>query len=315
MILSKALSENTGTSGRIADHPACSAETLCVGVVGLGRMGAAFASNLIQDSFKTVVFDRDTQKARTFAQGRAVAAGSYEALSDCDVVISMVPDDAAIRSVAEQLSGVLATNAVHVSMSTISPDAAREAAHVHYTVGQGYLSAPVLGNPDLAAARKLYILAAGASETIARCMPVLERLGQRVFVLGEVPELANTFKLAGNVLTASTMQSMGEVLAFLRKAGVDPHVAFSVLTESLFDGKVHKAYGGKIVNQRYAPPGMTVPLAVKDLRLALTEAETLRTPMPIASVVRDRLVAASARGWDDLDWSVLGKLAAFSAGL
>ena len=292
-----------------------SPESLRVGVVGLGRMGTVFAANLIQDGFKVVVFDSNPLKTRAVTDVRAMAAMSFKVLSGCDIVISMVPDDAALASVAEGLSGVLATNAVHVSMSTVSPKAAREAAHLHQTRGQCYLAAPVLGNPDLAAARKLYILAAGGSETLARCMPVLERLGQRVFVLGEEPELANIFKLAGNVLTASTMQSMGEVLAFLRKGGVDPAVAFSVLTESLFDGKVHKAYGGKIVDQRYTPPGMTVPLAVKDLRLALTEAETLRAPMPIASVVRDRLVAASARGWDEFDWSVLGKLAAFSAGL
>jgi 3-hydroxyisobutyrate dehydrogenase-like beta-hydroxyacid dehydrogenase len=66
---------------------------------------------------------------------------------------------------------------------------------------------------------------------------------------------------------------MGEVLALLRKGGINVHAAFEVLTSSLFDGKVHKTYDGKIVDGRYSPPGMTAPLAVKDLRLALAEAE------------------------------------------
>jgi len=286
-----------------------------VGVVGAGRMGAAFAGNLIEDGLSVVVFDRNRACAEAAVRGNAVATDDWAALAACDVVISMVPDDDAAKEVAAHLSTVLAKGAVHISMSTISPDAAGALFDLHREHAQGYMSAPVLGNPDLAKARKLYVLAAGEGATLARCMPVLERLGQRVFQLGEQPGLANAFKLAGNVLTAATMQSMGEVLAFLRKAGIDQKVAFEVLTESLFDGKVHKAYGGKIVDERYSPPGMTVPLAVKDLRLALSHAEKVGAPMPVAGVVRDRLVAVSARGWDALDWSALGKLAAFSAGL
>jgi len=108
---------------------------------------------------------------------------------------------------------------------------------------------------------------------------------------------------------------MGEVLALLRKGGVDPEIAFEVLTNSLFDGKVHKTYGGKILNEGYLPAGMTIPLAVKDLRLALAAAEHAAVPMPAASLVHDRLVGVMARGWADLDWSALGLLAARDAGL
>jgi 3-hydroxyisobutyrate dehydrogenase-like beta-hydroxyacid dehydrogenase len=108
---------------------------------------------------------------------------------------------------------------------------------------------------------------------------------------------------------------MGEVLALMRKGGVDGHLAFDVLTNSLFDSRVHKSYGQKIVDGRYTPPGMTAPLAIKDLRLALAEAERAAVPMPAAALVHDRLVAMVARGWADLDWSALGLLAAVDAGL
>ena len=101
----------------------------------------------------------------------------------------------------------------------------------------------------------------------------------------------------------------------LHKGGVDAGAALEVLTGSLFDGKVHKTYGGKIVESHYSPPGMTTPLALKDLRLALAEAEHMAVPMPVASLVHDRLVATIARGWTDLDWSALGLLAASDAGL
>ncbi len=150
---------------------------------------------------------------------------------------------------------------------------------------------------------------------IASARPLLERLGQRLFPLGDEAGNANLMKLAGNVLTALTLESMGEVLALLRKSGVDQRAAFDVLTNSLFDSKVHRTYGGKIVEERYSPAGMAVPLAVKDLRLALAEAEREAVPMPAASLVHDRLVALIAAGHAELDWSALGLLAARDAGL
>jgi hypothetical protein len=106
---------------------------------------------------------------------------------------------------------------------------------------------------------------------------------------------------------------MGEVFALLRKASIDPHLAFDVFIGPLFVGRVHKTCGGKIVDRRYDPPGMTAPLAVKDLRLALAEEEKLAVPMSVASLVLDRLVAAVARDWAGLDWSALGLLAAAAA--
>jgi len=122
-------------------------------------------------------------------------------------------------------------------------------------------------------------------------------------------------KLGGNVLTAATLQSMAEVLALLSKGGIEERVAFDVLTNSLFDSKVHRAYGGKIVDKRYRPAGMVVPLAIKDMRLALAEAERSAAPMPLASLVHDRLIALVAGGAAELDWSALGLLEARDAGL
>jgi 3-hydroxyisobutyrate dehydrogenase-like beta-hydroxyacid dehydrogenase len=117
------------------------------------------------------------------------------------------------------------------------------------------------------------------------------------------------------VLTATTVECIGEVLALMRKGGVDRHLAYDVLTSSLFDSRVHKAYGSKIVDERYSPPGMAVPLAIKDLRLALAAAEKAAVPMPAASLAYDRHVGLAARGLAELDWSALGLLAAIDAGL
>ena len=130
---------------------------------------------------------------------------------------------------------MLAPEAIHVSMSTVSPALSRRLAQEHRRAGQSYVAAPVLGNPDLAQARKLFVLVAGASPALARVKPMLERLGLQVFLLDDDPGTANLMKVAANTLTALTLQSMGEVLALLRKGGLPPQVVFDVLTGSLFD--------------------------------------------------------------------------------
>jgi len=289
-----------------------------IGVVGLGHMGDAFAANLIADGYQVSVFDRNAKHAALLIAAGASGSSGLAGFANCEAVLTSLPDDNALEDVTLSPGGlvhVLAKGAIHISMSTISPGLSRRMAQQHQAAGQGYVAAPVLGNPDLAHARKLFVIAAGAPPALAKVKPVLERLGQRLFVLGDDAGAANLMKLGGNVLTALTLESMGEVLALLQKGGIDAHAAFKVLTGSLFDGKVNKTYGGKIVDSRYSPPSMTAPLAVKDLRLALAEAEHLDVPMPAASLVHDRLVAIIARGWADLDWSALGLLAAADAGL
>ena len=287
-----------------------------VGVVGLGHMGRAFAANLLEDGYQVSVYDRDPSRTAALTGARAVA--QLADLAGCDMVLTSLPDDDALVAVAlgpGGLADILAPDAVHISTSTVSSGASRRVAEEHARHQQEYVAAPVLGNPDFARERKLFVLVAGPRAVLEKIRPMLERLGQRVFVVGEDAALANLVKLAANVLTATTLECMGEVLALLRKGGVDGHLAYDVLTNSLFDSRVHKTYGGKIVEGRYSPPGMAVPLATKDLRLALAEAEHAAVPMPAASLVHDRLVAMAARGWSELDWSALGLLAAVDAGL
>jgi len=289
-----------------------------VGVVGLGHMGTAFALNLITDGHRVVAYDRDPARVEALRATGAEGASGLADLAACEVVLTSLPDDEALAAVSldpEGLVHVMRPDAVHLSMSTVSPGLSRRLTTEHEAHGQAYVAAPVLGNPDLARARGLFVLAAGRPAALQRTRPLLECLGQRLFVVGEDAAAANLMKLAGNVLTATTLQTMGEVLALLRKGGIDQHLAFNVLTNSLFDSKIHRTYGGKIVDERYSPAGMAVPLAIKDLRLALAEAEQEAVPMPAASLVRDRLVGLMAGGWADLDWSALGLLAARDAGL
>jgi 3-hydroxyisobutyrate dehydrogenase-like beta-hydroxyacid dehydrogenase len=199
-------------------------------------------------------------------------------------------------------------------MSTISTAAASQLASAHARCGQGYVAAPVFGNPDAAKARQLFIVAAGAPTDVERCRPLLDQLGQRTFVVGDDPAHANLIKLMGNMLTATALEMLGETVALMRKRGLDPARFVELMTSTMFGGRVHRNYGDKITRQSYAP-GFVMPLALKDVRLALAEAENAGVAMPSVGVVRDRLITGIARGYADLDWTALGLIAADEAGL
>jgi 3-hydroxyisobutyrate dehydrogenase-like beta-hydroxyacid dehydrogenase len=293
-------------------------ETVRAGVIGLGRMGYIFAKLLMAGGVHVTAYDRSRDRVQMIAKEGATPAPDLKSFAHCEIVLTSLPDDDVVRAVVLSESGlasVMEPGSVHLATSTIGVPFCRELDAAHRERGQILIAMPVLGNPDLAAQRGLFLLLGGPEGAIARYRAVIDLLGQKSFHVGEDPWLASAMKLAGNMLTAATLQSMGEAFAFLAKAGVPPERAQQILTGSLFDGRVHKAYGGKIVAQHYSPPGMTVPLAAKDLRLLLAEAERSQVPMPLASLLHDRLVAVEARGWSNLDWSALGKLAAFEAGL
>jgi 3-hydroxyisobutyrate dehydrogenase-like beta-hydroxyacid dehydrogenase len=251
------------------------------------------------------------------SDGATVAKNIADACRN-EVVLTMLSDDAALEAVAFGNDGVLASlgkNAIHVSLSTISVRLANRLAQEHDRASQKFVSAPVFGRPQAAEAAKLAVVAAGAPADVERCKPLFAAMGPKLFVLGSEPSLANTVKLSGNFLIASVLESLAEAMAFAKKSGVDARALLDFLTSTLFDAPVYKTYGGLIVEGQHDQVGFAAPLGLKDVRLVLEAAGAKDVPMPIASVLRDRLLTAVARGNAEKDWSVLGRIAAEDAGL
>jgi 3-hydroxyisobutyrate dehydrogenase-like beta-hydroxyacid dehydrogenase len=312
----------TRTGEAESRHPQAMAGV--IGFVGLGHMGNVMAANLAAAGCKVRAYIRHPERVAELTDRGLEATTDIADLFACDFVITMLPDDKAVREIVfgrdpqrgqNGLSFGLKPGAIHLSMSTISTAAASEAAAEHARCNQGYVAAPVFGNPDAAKARELYVIAAGTPADLQRCQPIFDILGQRCFVVGTDPASANLIKLAGNVMTGSTLELLGELFALVRKRGLDPAQFLDIMTSSMFGSRVHKIYGDKLAAQRYAASGFVIPLALKDVRLALAEAEAASVPMPSISVVRDRLIAGIARGYSTLDWSALGLIAAEEAGL
>jgi 3-hydroxyisobutyrate dehydrogenase-like beta-hydroxyacid dehydrogenase len=229
----------------------------------------------------------------------------------------MLADDAAVEEVVFGEQGVLASlapGATHVSSSTISVDLSRRLTAAHRAAEQHYVAAPVFGRPEAASAAKLFVIAGGAPERLEALSPVFDAIGQRTFVVSEQQQAANLVKLSGNFLIASVIESLGEVIALVGKAGVDPQQYVDILTSTLFSAPVYQTYGGLIARREFEPAGFAAALGLKDVRLALAAAEELSVPLPIASLLRDRFLALLANGGGDLDWSAIATLAARDAG-
>ncbi len=288
-----------------------------VGFIGLGGMGSGMAANLLKAGHALTVYNRTAAKAEALVGDGAALAKTPGEAARGDVVITMLADDAAVEAVVFGSYGVLAglkPGAIHISMSTISVALAERLAAAHRGAGQGFVSAPVFGRPEAAAAAKLFIVAAGEPQAVQFCQALFDVLGQRTFVIADEPPKANLVKLSGNFLIAAVIETLGEAFALVGKAGIDRADYLDILTNTLFGAPVYKTYGSLIAEERYAPPGFKAKLGFKDIRLALGAAEALQVPMPVASLLRDRFLTLLASGGGDLDWSALAALASRDAG-
>jgi 3-hydroxyisobutyrate dehydrogenase-like beta-hydroxyacid dehydrogenase len=290
-----------------------------LGFVGLGNMGSGIARNLIKAGHTLTVYNRTKSRAEELQPlGAKVAGTPGDAASDAEVVITMLADDHAMEAVVFGPGNILESlpsAAVHVGMSTISVALSRRLAALHKEKRQRYIAAPVFGRPDAAAAGKLFIVAGGAADQIERCQPLFTAIGQKTFVAGEEAFAANVFKLAGNFMITTVIESLSEAFALIRKSGLDSNRFLEVLTESLFTSPVYRNYGAMIAADKFEPVGFKLPLGFKDNKLVLTAAEEVAVPMPMANLVHDRFVTAIAQGMSNSDWAAIARISAQDAGL
>src|SRR2546423_6716697 len=229
-----------------------------VGFIGIGRMGVAMVPNLLRAGHRVTVYNRTCEKAEILKSYGATIAGSIADACRTGCVISMLANDDALEHVAfgsDPIIANLARGGLHISCSTISVDLAERMTEQHAKADQRFVSAPVFGRPDAAASRRLIIVAAGAGSAIQSAMPLLSAMGQRTFTVSQKPKDANLVKLSGNFLIASVMESIGEALALVSKAGLDRQQYIAMLTSTLFDAPIYKSYGGLIASENFEPAG------------------------------------------------------------
>src|SRR5262245_33390429 len=282
--------------------------------IGLGRMGTGIAKKIQAAGCQFVVYNRSTEKTQPFiAAGAKAAQTPREAASEADIVVTSLMDDKSVFDVMLGEDGLLAGmrgGAIHIGTSTISPGASTRCSGLHATQGSYYLSAPVLGRPDAAAAGKLFTFVAGKSEIIDRSRPVLECYTQNIIVLGEDPASAASLKLAANFFGASLLEVIGEAFTFAEKRGVLEPLA------NMLKGFLPpmSEYLDRIATRKYDQPGFTLNAGFKDVRLILDAAGEVQVPLPLADIIRDKCLAALAYGFNDRDWCVFTEITRLNAG-
>jgi 3-hydroxyisobutyrate dehydrogenase-like beta-hydroxyacid dehydrogenase len=291
-------------------------ENLRVACIGLGRMGAGIARNVQAAGCRLTVYNRTPGKAQPFlAAGATEARTPREAAAAAEFVISSLMDDASVLDAMGGSDGILAglrPGGVHIGTTTISPKGAARCAELHAAQGSEYLAAPVAGRPQMAAEGKLLTFVAGKPEVIERCRPLLEAYTARVIVVGKDAALANSMKLAGNFFIASLIELMAEVVVFAERRGLDP-AAVGNMFKAMIPNPGFAEYVDRILTRDFGQAGFALDAGLKDIRLILEAAEEAHVPLPVASLLRERCIAAQALGYGQRDWSVFTEIERLSA--
>jgi 3-hydroxyisobutyrate dehydrogenase-like beta-hydroxyacid dehydrogenase len=285
------------------------AEKTRVSLIGLGSMGTAMAHRLLEQGFALDFWNRSAKDNSELIAKGAVQVELADALKN-DFVISILSNDAAALEVfSEQNLSAATAGTIHINMSTLSPEASETLAKLHSKHGIGYIAAPVLGRPIAITNGKLLIVAAGDPKDIEAVAPVFEKISAQYWNVGTDHAKANLVKLGVNYNLIHALQAIGESVALVESGGVDANTFMEILTHTAFAGSAYAGYGPMIVNRRYTPPGFSMTLGLKDLKLIEDAASAGGLTLPVAAVLRKLFETAQVDPeLKDLDWSAIAEL-------
>jgi 3-hydroxyisobutyrate dehydrogenase-like beta-hydroxyacid dehydrogenase len=290
-----------------------------VGFIGTGRMGQAMARRLLDAKHDVGAYNRTPEKIKELVAGGAKAVTSIEhACRYGAAVFTMLADDAALASVAEQKGGLLDSlpkGGIHICSGTHGVTIIKKLTAQHRERRQILVTAPMLGRPEAVTSGQAGVVIAGPSDTLAQCKPLFDAISRRAFEAGADPASAAAIKIANNFVLGCAMEAMGEGFSLVRKYDVVPAVFYDVMTDGLFNCLAYKVYGKIMVDESYSKVGQMAVLGLKDANLALDAGGAVGVPLPSGNVWRDRLVGAVAHGDGDKDWAVMALEQARASGL
>lgn len=269
-----------------------------IGWIGLGNMGTPMARNLLKAGFPLTVYNRTESKAADLvAEGAQLVHYPGALWEKSDIIVTMVSDDAALKSIYAEKGGLLETavaGKIVIDMSTVSPATSKELGGLMTTMGIGYLDAPVSGSVKPAEQGQLVIMVGGQRSTYEAALPVFEKLGKVSYLLGE-QGAGHSAKLAINLLLAFTVQGLAESVVFARENGVAPKDLLTIINESVLANGLIKLKTPSIEQEQY-PAAFALKYLAKDLRLA--KEQGLHTP---AGLTIEESFQRAREEWGDQD--------------
>ncbi len=276
-----------------------------VGVIGLGIIGTRVAANLRSAGHQVYVWSRTPRAAPNFL-------GSVVEVADlCDAIQLFVSDDAALAEVTRTVAAALRPRHVVLCHATVSPEAAREAAKVVEGQGARYLDAPFTGSKTAAQNRQLVYYVGGSKPALEEVRPILDVTSKAILHVGAVGDAA-LLKIATNMVTASTVQTLAEALALVRAAGIDA----SRLVEALENNASRSGTSDLKLPAMIAAntePNFSLKHMLKDVRFAQTLADKYELSLPVTDTTAEVLGMGMHNGWAEEDFSVVAQLYAAPA--
>jgi 3-hydroxyisobutyrate dehydrogenase-like beta-hydroxyacid dehydrogenase len=281
-----------------------------IGFIGLGSLGTPIAENILEKNHRLVVYNRTSSKTVPLKEkGATIAKSVRELAEESDFILSIVSDDAALKSVAEGADGILAgarKGSIHISMSTILPATAKQLHQLHQENQTHYLAAPVFGRPEAAKARKLNFAISGEEKIRKQAEPLLRDAGATgVWEFGDSADAANKVKLCGNFMIAAALEAIGETISLAQQSGIDPRPMWDMFTQTMFAAPIYINYGKIILDKKFEPAAFTAKLGLKDLKLVLEQAAGVKQLLPLGDLLRGNLEELVQSGKENIDWSAM----------
>jgi 3-hydroxyisobutyrate dehydrogenase len=290
---------------------------LRLGWIGVGRMGLALVTKLLEDGHDVAVYNRTRAKAEPLAEIGATIVDSASDLADRDIVFTMVAGSADVEAVLTGPDGLLSRSDVApgliVDSTTISPAAAEGIRAAALERGTAMLAAQVSGNPKVAESGRLTIVASGPEDAWQRARPYLELLGRRVTYVGE-GERARLVKICHNLMLGVVAQCLAEITVLAEKGGVARADFLEFLNDSVMGSTFTRYKTPAYVNLDFKPT-FTPALLLKDFQLGFEAARELAVPMPLAAATEQIIQGLVALAGNDVDFAALLELSANASGL
>ena len=272
----------------------------------MGIMGSPMALHLADAGHEVIGMANAEAVAKLVQHGGRGATSLGEALSEADVVITMVPDSPDVESVALGPDGIYANvreGTLHIDCSTIRPDVARRLAEAGAQRAVAVVDAPVSGGEAGAVQGTLSIMVGGEADHFQRARPFLEAFGKTVVHVGAAGA-GQTVKAANQLIVGGTIELVAEAIVFLEAHGVDTAAAIEVLAGGLAGNAIleRKAPG---MLQRQFTPGFRVDLHHKDMGIVVAAAREVEVAIPLGNHVADLISSARAQGYGSLDHTAL----------
>ena len=277
-----------------------------IGVAGLGLMGSGIAKRLINNGHKVSVYNRTRSKSHHFSNGATIASSPKELGQACDLVITIVTNFDAVKTVLFGREGVVESennNLIVADVSTISPAQSEHCAQRLRSAGIEMLGVPVMGGPAAAETGNLVPIVSGSKQAFEKVRQVIEELGT-TFYVGEADGSANNIKLALNLNIALIACALSEGMTLVKRAGIDPSIFIKILNSTYFKTGLSEIKAPKMIKKEFSP-SFHLKNMLKDLELATTTAQLNGLTLPQTALAEQMFRAANNIGFSDQDYTAI----------